>query len=276
MKYFLLSILLLQLGRLNAQDSTSTEKVDVLLIPFEHKMYRSTIDPQLAQKGGFDYHTIREKMRRGLDDNLVLEIKGQYIVKSLLRTDTSEFNGEVAEIYRGIGYSYEAMDEEKQGDESRKRKDEKRKDEKTTEATPKERLDKLGDKMDNLFMRKKAKKQEPERMGTWVQNGQIHSQIDQREKYMKTVLSDPTVVMKLCKKHGAKKVLFINQLDILDAGDEFSHQRKIKVHYTIFNSAGEVVSSGAEISYFETELNDLEAIINQQFYTTTNAIAAKL
>ena len=245
--------------QVHAQEDTTVDNSKVLLVIFEDKMYRSTIDHTLASAAGISREDLRKKVRKGLDDNLMLEMKGVHKATSVLRTDTSRNHEAMYEIYSGIGYSYEPLEEAKVDDGKKETK-----------------FDKIGAKMDNLFAKRKSKADEEQRSGSWVQNGQVVSRIDNREKYMKTVVVDPSLLKRLNQTYGTGKFLFINQLDILTAGSEYDKERKIQVHYTILDVHGNVLASGAESSYFSENLNDLKKIINEEFYHVTNRIAKKL
>ncbi len=242
------------------QDSTQV-KEGVLIVNYEPRMYRSTIDPALMQSNGLSYDELREQMRKGFDDNLYLECKAQGHVVSLMREDTSLYDGKVAQLHSQISYKYVAMETENPANPEQK------------EDKP---LDKLGNKLDKLFTKKKATSEEEDRMGTWVEDGQVKSRIDNREKYMNTHIHQPRLVKNLCSDYGVNKVIFINQLDIFETTGQYEDTRKIKVHYTIFDQYGKEINSGAEYTYFKQAENRLKVITGEKFYPVCHAIASKL
>ncbi len=240
-----------------AQTDSSSHGNKILLVSYELKMYRSTIDPALMQKSGLGYEELRKEIQKGLDHTLLLELKAKGEAKSVLQNDTNYYNGELAHIHKNISYSYELMPG------AEKAEDEKG-------------VKKIGGKLNKLVGKNKATSEDEEKMGTWVEDGQVVSRIDNREKYMKTKIFSNKIIKDLCSKHQAKTIVFINQLDILQADKEFSGQRKVKIHYTIFNHNGQEIASGAEVSYFETTQNDPKKIVYEELYKPCHAIAAKL
>ena len=115
-----------------------------------------------------------------------------------------------------------------------------------------------------------------------MQGGQIVSQVDNREKYMKTTLPNPKLLPNLNDKYKASHYIFINQLDIKRSADmryvanEEQYKREIKVHYTMFDSEGKEVSSGAIKSRFPSNQNDMDKIIRIQFPLIAKRIVQNL
>lgn len=257
--YCILSVLIVTFSS-QAQSDSSTYGSKILLVSYELKMYRSTIDPAMMQKSGMSYEELRKEIQKGLDHTMLLELKAKGEAKSILQTDTNYYNGELAHIHKNISYSYELMPGA----------------EKQTSSEDEKGIKKIGGKLNKLVGKNKATSEDEERMGTWVEDGQVVSRIDNREKYMKTKIFSNKIIKDLCSRHQAKAIVFINQLDILQADKEFSGQRKVKIHYTIFNYNGNEIASGAEVSYFETSQNDPKKIVYEELYKPCHAIAAKL
>jgi len=135
-----------------------------------------------------------------------------------------------------------------------------------------------GNKILNKF---KKKEKDDEYTEAGINNGQIVSQVDNREKYMKTVISNDELLATLNKKYQAQYYIFINELDI-KRGMESQYvnsskveDRTIKVHYTIFNNKEEV-SSGAVITTFGGNENDINKIIKSQFGIIAEKIVNKI
>lgn len=98
---------------------------------------------------------------------------------------------------------------------------------------------------------------------------------------MKTVISNDELLATLNKKYQAQYYIFINELDI-KRGMESQYvnsskveDRTIKVHYTIFNNKVEV-SSGAIITTFDGNENDINKIIKSQFGIIAEKIVNKI
>jgi hypothetical protein len=220
-------------------------KSTVLVIPFETKMYLSDIDRDLGAANDLNFQEIKAKFRAALDREIFLALKPYYNPLSFYTITTQESRAELGYIYNSIGYKYEVVPEE--------------------EVVKKENaaLKLLGK------FKKKEKKEEYIQAG--MHNGQIVSQVDNREKYMKTTLSNEKLLPNLNEKYKASYYIFINQLDVKRAADlryvanEEQYKREIKVHYTMFDHAGKEVSSGAIKSRFPSNQNDIDRIIKIQF-----------
>lgn len=261
---------LFQPSNIKAQDSSEVARADVLLVIFEPKMYRSTIDPEISKGSGIPYHQVRQLMRTGLDDNMFLELKAKYSVKSLLREDTTVNQDQLNVVYNQIGYKYVALEEvDKKKPEQKKLDD---------DADFQEKVNHVGDKVEGFFKDKFSKKdkKEDEKMGTWVQDGQVVSRIDNREKYMQTYVSNPATIKRICDSYQVKNILFISQLDLLKSNSEFKEGRKFKIHYSIYDASGAFKKGGVQSAEFSTTQNDIKEIVNLEFYKATNTIAKQL
>ena len=235
---------------------STSNKQNVLIIPFESKMYISDIDRDLATKNALNFQEIKAKFRAALDQNIFIALKPYYSPLSFYAIEPQEAKKEMAYIYNSIGYKYEVVP--------------------TEEVVEKENV---GTKLLNKF---KKKKKEDEYIEAGVQNGQIVSQVDNREKYMNTKISNANLLPNLNKKHQAKYYIFINELDIKKSADdvykasEDEYQREIKVHYTIIDDAGNEINSGAIKARFPSGQNDIDKIIKVHFPLIAETIVGKL
>lgn len=238
---------------MSAQDSTRQK---VLLVPFELKLYQSTIDTEIAQKEGIGVHEVKTEFRSGVNSSLTLMFKGRCSVHSFLVSDSAN-NSDLARIYQSIGYSYEPIPTEKEteADES-------------LNGKIQAKLGKLQAKLD-----KGPKKEENKQNG--VQNGQVVTHIDNTLKFMQTVLLDESILSYLKEKYHADMIVFINQMDIFKSIDEKGKegQTKIQLHYTCMDMNANIVSSGLAVSYFESYIRDLKEICGEHLYDATNYIA---
>ena len=234
-------------------NNTNSNKGSVLIIPFEPKLYISDIDNQIAVKNEMNFQDIKAKFRAALDQNIFITLKPYFTPLSFYTLNEEEARTELSYIYNSIGYKYEVLEVE------------------VEEETQ-------GKKFANKF---KKKENNDEYVEASVQNGQVISQVDNREKYMKTVLSNDQLLTSLNKKYQAEYYIFINELDIKRGGDSQytnsskTQDRTIKVHYTIFNNKEEV-SSGAIITAFDENENDINKIIKSQFGIIAEKIVSKI
>lgn len=229
----------------NNEGSGLTHQSSVLIVPFESKMYFSDIDRDISQKTELNFHEIKAKFRAALDQNIYIALKKYHKPLSFYSIEPMEAKKELAYIYNSIGYKYEVVPEE--------------------EVVKKETTGK------KLLGKFKKKKKEEEYTEAGIKNGQVVSQVDNREKYMKTAISNEKLLPNLDSQYKASYYIFVNQLDIKRAADtrylatDEAYKREIKVHYTIFDAKGKEVSSGAIKSRFPSGQNDIDKIIKDQF-----------
>ena len=57
---------------------TQDKNHKVMIIPFESKMYISSLDAEIAKKTGMNYFEIREKLRIGLSNQILLAINKKF------------------------------------------------------------------------------------------------------------------------------------------------------------------------------------------------------
>ncbi len=240
----------------NSEDKVVSYKPSVLVVPFESKMYISDIDKDLAIKNEMNFQDIKAKFRAALDREIFIALKKYYNPLSFYSIEPQESRKELAYIYNSIGYKYEVIPEEV--------------------VVKKETV---GKKLIGKF---KKKPKEKEYIKAGIQNGEVVSQVDNREKYMKTTLANEKLLPNLNKKYKASHYVFINQLDIKRSADmryvaaEEQYKREIKVHYTIFDQDGKEVSSGAIKSRFPAGQNDIDKIIKVQFSLIAERIVNNL
>lgn len=234
--------------------NNTSEKNSVLIVPFEPRLYISDIDNNLARENGMTYQDIKAKFRAGLDQNIFIALKSYYKALSFYTVDEQEARTELSYIYNSIGYKYEVLEIEEQ-------------------------VESKGKKLLNKFKKDEQKEEYTE---AGVQNGQIVSQVDNREKYMKTVLSNTELITNLNKKYQAEYYIFINELDIKRGiegqyiGGKENTDREIKVHYTIFDKNEKEVASGAIKKTFNSSENDINKIIKAEFPLIAEKIVQKM
>ncbi|MDG1477819.1 MAG: hypothetical protein P8Q14_11780 [Vicingaceae bacterium] len=263
-KLFICLIALISTTATFAQNNTTgslnepaiSSRSSVLIIPFEAKMYISDIDRDLAQNHQMNFQEIKAKFRAALDREIFIALKNYYNPLSFYSIPPNESRKELGYIYNSIGYKYELVPEEV--------------------VVKKENV---GTKLIGKF---KKKKKEEEYIEAGIQGGQVVSQVDNREKYMKTTLVNEKLLPSLNSKFSASHYIFINQLDIKRGADmryaasDEGYKREIKVHYTIFDNVGKELSSGAIKSRFSSNENDIDKIIRVQFPLIAERIVKNL
>ena len=230
----------------------------VLIIPFEPKMYISSVDKEIASRTKLTHQEIRENMRYGISNQMRHAVgKGMKSV-SILHIDTGAVGRDLGYIYNSIGYKYKPLPAE---DIARNKQNEE-------DLKPVNKLKGSFNKLikhDNLAPKESSG-------GTRIINGQIHSTVSYGEKFMNTSIHNPSLLKVLSAKYQADVFLFINELNIEAAApasrsglSTLSYKRKVKVHYTIFNKEGKELHGGAAIVYMPSATNDMNKIINNYF-----------
>jgi len=259
----LLVIAIINTGILSAQETTTGEAIihdpaaknNVLIIPFESKMYFSDIDGDLSQKNEMNFHEIKAMFRAELDKNLFISLKEYFNPLSFYAMEQEVVQKELTYIYSSIGYKYQIIEPEV-----------------VEKETPAKKL----------FNKIKPKEKEKEPQEATIQNGEIISEVDNHEKFMNTVITNDNLIPNLNKTYESTYYVFINQLDIKKSADdaykaaENQYKREIKVHYTIINSNTKEVSSGAIISRFNSSESDINKIIKIHFPLIAEKITQKL
>ena len=267
--FFIITLFIFSI-KLTAQNNTMgtvtnsevNGKSKVLIIPFEPRLYISDIDKELVKENEMNFQDIKAKFRAALDQNIYISLKKYYTPLSFYTIAQEDAIKELSYIYNSIGYKYEVMPVE--------------------EVVEKENAGKK--LMSKLKKSKRSGDSELDsetRESANIQNGQIVSQTDDREKYMMTKISNDNLINTLNKQYQATYYLFINELDIKrtmkeSGGMNNQSLREIKVHYTIFNNQEQVMSSGAIKTLFNSNENDIEKIIKSEFPLIADKLAEKI
>lgn len=250
-----------------AQDeatSVTISKKNILLIPYEYKMYSSDIDQELHKANNMNFAEINAKFRSALDQNIYLALKKVHDPISFYRFDNAEeARKELSYIYSSIGYQYEPMP-----------------------TPPKETQEKGKNPLKGIVAKiqeKTTKSDEIVEERTPVTDGEVTTGRDTREKYMKTKVINENLLGTLHKSYRSTRFIFINEMDIKKAINnqyykiaDNSYKREIKVHFTILDHTGKVVDSGAAKTYFSTQTNDINKICKQHLPEIASQVVKKL
>ena len=87
-----------------AYQPDNMKKYKLMIVPFDYKMYISSLDRTIASKTRLTYAQIRENMRYGLANQFLLVTRGTYPAISLLESDSTY--DDLKYIYNSIGYKY--------------------------------------------------------------------------------------------------------------------------------------------------------------------------
>lgn len=229
---------------------------EIMIIPFEPKLYRSEIDAAIARKTGLSHKQIRERFRYGLAANLLVET-GKNHRAILMNESETGLAADLQYIYKSIGYQYRLVP----GEEVAERK-----------SAAARLIGKFSKKTD----------EEPAEEGG-IKEGQVAASTQTGERYMSTKIINPNMLDYLTAKYGTSIYVFINQLDLIGAADNDyrdyaaeDYKRIIKVHYTILNSEGKELDGGAVKYLFSSRINDMNTIIKELFADVCSLIAGHI
>ncbi|MBD01058.1 MAG: hypothetical protein CL841_06940 [Crocinitomicaceae bacterium] len=201
----------------------------ILIIPFENKMYSSSIDNEIAEYNRLNYSSIKEEMKKGISEQILLSISNKTPAISL--EHHKESNSQILNyIYNSIGLKYEKV----------KSKD-------TVEVTTKktdlikERLNKFVHQTNQLHEKAKYDRGN-------LNNGEIHTFNYNEERFMNVIIQNPNLLEELNNKYRTNYYIFINEFHIGRAlaipGNVYLKKRQISTHYTVFNQRGKEVDAG--------------------------------
>lgn len=243
-KMHILFIFTLLVGQLMAQDNEEVilptkEKHSYLIIPNDPKLYISSADKYIAQKTGLSHIQIREGFRHEMVKQLMADFSKLGKVQTLL-ADTGEVHQDLIYTYHSVGYKYEEV---------------------PAEETEVKSLDKTKDKVNKTLdklLPNRAQKEETEELGP---------KTEEKEHYMKTSIHSPYLLYKLNETYGTNRFIFINQFDIKDepkstySYGKSDYIRVMRVHYTIIDIDGNIITSGLAKKEFTANLNNPEMIV---------------
>jgi hypothetical protein len=270
MKYFILLISLFSFSHSIAQNEfKNTKKVEtdqeaynaepkkfnLMIVPFDYKMYMSSLDREIAAKTRLTYPQIRENMRYGLAKQLLLATKGSHPAISLIESDSSY--DDLKYIYNSIGYKYKLVPI---------------KEEVNVETDTK--IDKLKNSLTKLVNKNQSASQprNTEYNSGGINNGQVESYENPGERYMHTSIHNPNLISTLQIKYQTNLYIFINELDIEEIKSKESSRintlnssRRIKVHYTIIDDKSNDVYGGAATTEIPSYVTDMNKIVSIYF-----------
>lgn len=117
--------------------------------------------------------------------------------------------------------------------------------------------------------------------GTRVEEGQIRTYFGKGETFMQLVLKNDSAVSGIQAQTQFDYLVCINEIDIrvlrkheAEMGQDWD--RRVKVHYTIFDPDGKTVAGGAAYSTYAGTEKGLEPLIRTEFPKVAAQIAAEL
>jgi hypothetical protein len=225
-------------------ETTGEFKGDYLLIPFPDRLFKCHFGKELTVQNDMSFEELRSFFQRELNGAISAEM-AQFT--SVVNTNTvPDAERETRMVHENVAFNYEPVPVKEE-------------DLSTT--------DKFKKKL-NL----KKKEEEPQRTGTYIENGQVVTHRDTREKYLAAQLKNTDFLELMQGFHANQFMVMVNQLEIvyppqanqMDLQYE-KYRRLVRVHYTIFNKAGESVSGGKADAYVDATTDDAKALADAAF-----------
>ena len=248
-----------EVGTVNSREANYK---NILIIPYDQRMYSSDIDPFFAAHG-HNVPVARQQLRVGLGGELMATTQEKRIhgTSIFLSPENSEAAKDLSYIYASIAYKYKAVSQADKGEPEAKG------------------LMKVMDKVKTTF----DSNETHDASGARIQDGQIYSVSDNQERYMAASITNENLLTLITQKYEASYVVFVNKLDIkaVEGTDYRAYQaedfrRLVKVHYTIFDRLGNEVSGGASKALLSSKVSDPEKVVKQVFPEISNQIAEKI
>jgi len=214
----------------------------ILIVPFESKMYLSDVNGDLARANGLNSQQIIDRFTNALDQSLYYTFKERTKVTSFYTLDDDTAQSSLNYIYNNVDLEYELV----------KREDEK-----------KNGFTKLKSKLE------KKEDESYDRGG--INNGEIVTKSDPRERYMKAVVTDQQMLDSMHLSFNNEFFLFLNELDFKNVyGDAISMQRmeynrELKVHFTLYKKDGLILATGISSTLVPASENDINEITSTYF-----------
>ncbi|MAC94480.1 MAG: hypothetical protein CMC96_03145 [Flavobacteriales bacterium] len=246
------SSLLAQHSTLRFSDSPiNLNNQSLLIVPFESRMFLCEINRELATENQLSVKEITDRFTSALDQSILYTFQERCDVSSFYLLEDEEAKSDLSFIYSNIKLEYELVEA----------------------AREKNGISKLKSKIkkeDNSYQRGR------------IENGQVVTKRDDRERYMKAVVKDPQMLDSMHYKFNNKYFLFVNELDIKNIYEgahqmaQMDFEREIKLHYTLYQKNGEILSTGVSKTHFPAKLNDINLIIKNYFPILAQQIYADL
>ena len=258
-RYFLIAFILFSAFFASAQttDADTVKKSDetVLLIPFRPDLYVNEMTREMVKASGMDDKQILNFFRSELDIALAAELIKVCKVNTLLGSFTATSAEDVELLYEKVNYFLqEAID---------------------LDAEKKEK------KIPVLSKFEKKQSNKPEKKEAVIQKGELVSHRENpRDKFLNIKYSEKRLLPQIAQKYSADYLLFINQIEFTpdyskpEKVTSGLYERKLKVHFSIFNKKGEFVFGSFAAVLFPNEMVKPNEIVKTTYAEAVAKIVA--
>lgn len=227
-------------------------KSRILVIPFDPYLYFSDADYEIARQSHIPRQNVRHVFRSRL--NAMLAPKG-YETIHLLGGVYRDSVSELSRLYKSLNYSYQDNKQSKYNHQPVVKEEEK-----GAVAWVLRQKEKMG------------LEEEPEKV----------SVAQDPDKHFGVKVKDPNFFNYFNGQYGIDYYVFINQFEVktiyencLDRAAE-NYQRDFMVHYSIYDSNGELVSGNKVKVPYESNINDVQRIVSDNMPNMAQRVLADL
>jgi hypothetical protein len=249
--WLLLGIFLIQFVGL-AQDDTYNKhkrkgqltgdsvRVNVMVIPTNPELYNSFFDKQMFEKNKMDFYALRDTILMETSFK-VSEAITDSTTSAVIPESQTGYKEDMAFVYESINYTYDLLPEPP-------------KEESATEK----------------WKKKLTKPKPEEKKGTYMKDGQIVNEMDNRPRFTNVKIVNPDFLTLLHQKYEAKMFVFINQFEMVISNNitqidiqSDNYPREIRVHFTVLDEKGKELSSGLVVRNSSSFDDEIAYLINE-------------
>lgn len=227
----------------------------VAIVPFESNLYLSDINKEIGNRTGLTMEEIENTFRDGIIQTLISLGSDSYNFIDPTEMEDEELHRIIGGFYSCISYDYTQVVPIKEADKTRAQK--------------------LVEKLEN--------KENPNQKnrGAYLEDGQIKEWYDHKERYMDAKIHSQEKFDELILENDLDFILLITELDIKvmrdvnrDVGQVWP--RRVKIHFTIFDSKGNKTFGSAVYNTYNGDQKDIYSIIRKNFRAPCAQIITKL
>ena len=233
----------------------------ILIIPFENKMYASSMDSEISRRNQLDYYEVKEELKKGIAEQILLSIGNKIPAVSMIHHRDSSHDI-LNYVYNSIGFKYDIIKSKDTIEEP-----------KTKSELIKDRLNKFVQQANEDVRHEKSNYQR----GV-ISNGEVHTTQHNSQRFMNVIIHNPNLLDDLNRTFRTNYYIFINEFHI---GQSFSKQgspyekyRQISVHYTIFNQKGKELDAGVSLTEIPENVSELRKIEKEYLSQIANEISS--
>ncbi len=232
-------------GQQNAATNDTTQRQSILLIPYDPHYYLSDADRDIASATKMNPEAFRKTFRTEADRNVYRALIRQASCISMLQDTSQELFEDVANVMSKTGFAYD-------------------------KPTIKEKIP----------LKDRIIKTDPNKNAYDSRTSTQYLNDNSEVKYMKAVISQPDLLHHLAHKYGFNLIVFVTQFEIktnyascLDIANQI-YKREVMLHFTIYDSSGNLVAGNFAKTYFPSNENNANAIIGKCFPQLADGVVA--